>query len=184
MVVLLLGLSWVVGCVLQSGFSVVDRPRGGLSVILSPRTAAWSAATGAVGRGQSDGTTSPEVGVMTCTTRVRPRYRERSCASPVQAADMPVTQPVEDQSDQLAGGCDDTDVVPAVDADLVADLPQPVMSRIGHSRRLIQAAGRTVARLRRLWCPRRLRVVGGSRCGGFSRSLGSRSFVRFSTGFC
>ena len=50
-------------------------PAGGLSVIPSLRVAAWSAATGAVGRGQPEGATSPGVGVMTCTTRVRPRER-------------------------------------------------------------------------------------------------------------
>jgi hypothetical protein len=44
--------------------------RWGLSVIPSLRVAAWSAATGAVGRGQSEGATSPRVGVMTSTTRV------------------------------------------------------------------------------------------------------------------
>jgi hypothetical protein len=41
-----------------------------------PLAAAWSAATGAVGRGQSEGASAPGVGVMTCTTRVRPRWGE------------------------------------------------------------------------------------------------------------
>ena len=68
-------------CVLQIGFPSVDKARWGLSVIPSLRGAAWSATTGTVGRGQSEGTTSPGMGVMTCTTRVRPRYWwDRSCA--------------------------------------------------------------------------------------------------------
>lgn len=37
-VVLLLGLSWVVGCVLQSGFPGVDRPGGAVG---HPFAAAW-----------------------------------------------------------------------------------------------------------------------------------------------
>ena len=53
------GLSWVVGCVLQSGFPGCGQALVGLSVIPSLRGAAWSAATGTVGRGQSDGATSP-----------------------------------------------------------------------------------------------------------------------------
>jgi hypothetical protein len=61
------------GGMLQVGFPGVDKPAMGLSVIPSPREAAWSATRGAVGRGQSEGATSPGVGVMTCTTRVRPR---------------------------------------------------------------------------------------------------------------
>jgi hypothetical protein len=48
-------------------------PQWGLSVIPSLRGAAWSAATETVGRGHSEGATSPGVGVMTSTTRVRPR---------------------------------------------------------------------------------------------------------------
>ena len=60
---------------------------------------------------------------MTRTTASDRGRGRRSCAGGVQAADMPVTQPVEDQGDQLAGGCDDTDVVPAADANLVAELP-------------------------------------------------------------
>ena len=40
---------------------------------------------------------------------------------------MPVTQPVENQGEQLAGGGDHTDVAPAAAPDLIADLTQPVM---------------------------------------------------------
>ena len=72
--VLLLGSSESVECVLQVGFPSVDKARLGLSVIPSPRVAAWSATTGAVGRGQSEGATRHGLGVMTSTIRVRPRY--------------------------------------------------------------------------------------------------------------
>ncbi len=51
----------------------------------------------------------------------------RSCAGPVQAADMPVTQPVVDQGEQFAGGGDHSDVAPAAAPDLITDLPQSVM---------------------------------------------------------
>jgi hypothetical protein len=40
---------------------------------------------------------------------------------------MPVTQPVENQGEQLAGGGDHTDVAPAAACDLIAQLTQPVM---------------------------------------------------------
>ncbi len=65
-------------------------PVGGCRSSLRRAVAAWSAATGAVGRDQSDGATSPGVGVMTCATRVRPRSwgdhalvgcRQRICPS-------------------------------------------------------------------------------------------------------
>ena len=45
------------GGLLQVGFPGVDKPARGLSVIFSPRVVAWSATTGAVGRGQSEGAT-------------------------------------------------------------------------------------------------------------------------------
>lgn len=40
---------------------------------------------------------------------------------------MPVTQPVEDQGDQFAGCGDDTDVAPAAGADLITELPEPMV---------------------------------------------------------
>ena len=40
-----------------------------------------------------------------------------------QGADVPVTQPVEDQLGQLAGGGDDADVAAAAGGDPVPDLP-------------------------------------------------------------
>ena len=82
-------LRWWLGADSSPVSRGVDRPPWGLSVIPSLCMATWSAATGAVGRGQSEGTTSPGVGVMTSTTRVRPR-EGRSCAGPMQAADVPV----------------------------------------------------------------------------------------------
>ena len=47
-----------------------------------------------------------------------------SCAAAVQAADVPVAQPVKDQFDELPGGGDLTDVIPAALSDLVADSAQ------------------------------------------------------------
>lgn len=82
------GREWSNG-VLQVGFPGWTG-RWGLSVIPSLRKAAWSAATGAVGRGQSDEATRHRVGVMTSTTRVRPQvvgdhalrwFRQRMCPS-------------------------------------------------------------------------------------------------------
>ena len=120
---LLLGGREGVGCCSRSVSRVWTGPWG-LSVIPSLRVAAWSAATDTVGRGQSEGTTSPGVGVMTSTTRVRPR-EGRSCAGPMQAADVPVAHPGEDQFDELSGGGDLADVGSAALSDLVADLPEP-----------------------------------------------------------
>jgi hypothetical protein len=57
------------GGMLQVGFPVGGQARWGLSVIPSLRVVAWSATTGAVGRGQSRETTRQGVGVMTDTTR-------------------------------------------------------------------------------------------------------------------
>ena len=53
----------VVGCVLQRRWPrLVDRPRVGLSVIPSPRWAAWSAATGSRWAGSIRGATTPVTG--------------------------------------------------------------------------------------------------------------------------
>lgn len=46
---------------------------------------------------------------------------EGSCAAVVQAADVPVTQPVEDQFDEFPGGRDLADVSPPALPDLVTD---------------------------------------------------------------
>lgn len=47
-----------------------------------------------------------------------------SCAGAVQAPDVSVAQPVEDQFDEFAGGSDFADVGAAAGADLVADPAQ------------------------------------------------------------
>jgi hypothetical protein len=75
---------------LQVGFPGVDRPAMGLSVIPSLRGAAWSAATGAVGRGQSEGATRPGVGghdghdprpAAIVGDHALRRFRQRMCPS-------------------------------------------------------------------------------------------------------
>lgn len=62
------------GGMLQVGFPGVDKPAGGLSVIPSPRRGGMECydrcgRSGSIRRGDSP----PGVGVMTSTTRVRPR---------------------------------------------------------------------------------------------------------------
>jgi hypothetical protein len=57
---------------------------------------------------------------MTSTTRVQPRSGG-SCGAVVQAADVPVAQPVEDEFDEFPGGGDLADVGSAALGDLVTD---------------------------------------------------------------
>jgi hypothetical protein len=96
---LFLGLSGVVGCVLQSGFPGVDRPwlgcrhpfaaRGGMECC-DRGGRSGSIRGGALARGGGHDLHDPR------PTAVQ---GERSCAGWVQAADMPVAQPVENQGE-------------------------------------------------------------------------------------
>ena len=105
-------------------------PLVGLSVIPSPRGATWSGAT-RVGRGERDQTEGGDHAtdaVMTCTItrppRVRGCSRRRGSGRLRQAADVVIAQAEEDQHDQLAGRCHDTDVAAPAFPDPVAGLPE------------------------------------------------------------
>jgi hypothetical protein len=119
-VVLLLGI--VVSVRVACSRSVsrgVDRPVG-LSVIPSPRVAAWSAATGrgrsgSIKRDDSPGGSHDPHDPHPTAVGVD------SCAAGMQAADFSVAQPVEDQFDEFAGGGDFADVCSAACTDVVAD---------------------------------------------------------------
>lgn len=104
----------------------------GLSLIPSP-LAGGMEYYDRVGGGwdQSEGaTTPPEAGVMSCT--IRTRRGPGGCSSrrgPAgQAADVMITQAVEDQHDQFPGGGDHSDVASTPRADLIADLPKAGVS--------------------------------------------------------
>ena len=83
---------------------------------------------GSVGRGQSEASTSPRAGVMTCTTRDRPKPWERSRGlpwHPVECSDVMVAQRVVDELDLGSRGGHDADVAPAAGRHPVADATDP-----------------------------------------------------------